>query len=103
MLVRRRRQKSTKLLLWFLFQQTQAITLKTAARRPLIVKDDIEQRTMHLKPAALAVVNEAKLSEPVHEEAHPRPGRADHLGERLLTDVGDNRFGRAFLAEMSQQ
>jgi hypothetical protein len=26
---------------------------------PLIVKDDVEQRTMHLQPAAFAVVHEA--------------------------------------------
>jgi len=44
---------------------------------------------MYLQPAALAIVHEAQLSEPIHEEAHPRPGRADHLGERLLTDIGE--------------
>ncbi len=49
------------------------------------------------------VVNKSQFPEPVHEEANPRAGRADHLGQSFLTDLGDNGFGNAFLAEMSQQ
>ena len=53
--------------------------------------------------STLAIVDEAQLSEPVHEEADPRPGGADHLGKRLLTDLRNYRLGYALLAEMSQQ
>ena len=48
-------------------------------------------------------MNEAQFSEPVHEEADPRPGRADHFRQHLLTDLGDYRLGFAFLAKMGEQ
>jgi hypothetical protein len=57
---------------------------------------------MNLQPA-LAIVNETQLSEPVHEKTDPRPGCAYHLGEGLLTDLGDYRLGHAFLAELNKQ
>ena len=53
--------------------------------------------------AFAAVVNEAHLPEPVHEEIHPRPRCAHHLCEGLLTHLGDYSLGFTFLAEMSQQ
>ncbi len=56
---------------------------------------------MDLKPAV--VVNESQFPKPVHEEADTRAGRADHLGQRFLTDLGHNSFGNALLAEMSKQ
>ena len=57
---------------------------------------------MNLHPA-LPVVEEAQLSEPVHEETDPRPGRADHLREGLLANLGDYGLRHAFLAEVSKQ
>jgi hypothetical protein len=33
------------------------------------------------------VVDETELPELVHEKAHPRACRADHFGQRLLTDI----------------
>src|SRR5438105_14598571 len=57
---------------------------------------------MNLQPVPI-VVNEAQLSEPIHEKTDPRPGCAYHLCESLLTNLGDYRFGRAFLAEVSKQ
>ena len=44
---------------------------------------------MNLQPAP-AIVNEARLPEPVHEKTDPRPGGADHLGEGLLANRGDH-------------
>src|ERR1035437_4233190 len=70
-------------------------------RAGLVVQNYIEQRAMDLQTAV--VVNESQFPEPVHEEAHPRAGRADHLGQSFLTDLGDNGFRNALLAEMSQQ
>lgn len=71
----------------------------------LIVQNYIEQRAVNLQGAfgPTGVVDEAQLPEPVHEKADPRTSGSDHLGESLLTDFGDNGFGNAFLAEMSQQ
>jgi hypothetical protein len=54
-----------------------------------------------LQPAI--VVNESQFPEPVHEEAHPRAGCADHFGQHLLTDLGDYHLGFAFLAKTSEQ
>ena len=57
---------------------------------------------MDLQPAP-AIVDEAQLSEPIHEKTDPRPGCADHFRQRLLTDFGNYRLGFAFLAKMSEQ
>jgi len=57
---------------------------------------------MNLQPA-LAIVEEAQLSEPIHEKTDPRPGGAYHLCEGLLTHLGDESLGLTVLAEMSQQ
>jgi hypothetical protein len=45
------------------------------------------------------VVDEAQLAELVHEMAHPRTSRSDHLRERFLGDFCDDGLGFAFLAE----
>ena len=70
-----------------------------------IVQNYIEQRAVDLQSAfrPAGVVNEAQLPEPVHEEADPRAGGPDHLGQRLLTDLGHYGFRNAFLAKMSEQ
>jgi hypothetical protein len=57
---------------------------------------------MNLHPAP-DIVNEAQLSEPIHEKTDARPGCAYHLGEGLLTDLRDYSLGYAFLAEVSKQ
>src|ERR1700730_12080770 len=57
---------------------------------------------MNLQPT-LAIVNEAYLSEPIHEKTDSRPGCAYHFCEGLLTHLGDYSLGHAFLAEMSKQ
>ena len=61
----------------------------------------IEQRAVDLEAAV--VVNKAELSEPIHEEADPRAGCADHFRQRFLTDLGHYSLGRPFLPEMSEQ
>ena len=52
---------------------------------------------------AAVVGDEAKFAKFVHEEAHARTGRSDHLGERFLADFRDHRLRVAFLAEVRQQ
>jgi hypothetical protein len=58
---------------------------------------------MNLQPAPAIIVNEAQLSEPIHEKTDPRPGSAYHVCEGLLIDLGDYSLGHAFLAEMRKQ
>ena len=53
--------------------------------------------------AVPAIVKEAQLSEPVHKKNDTGPGCADHLGQGLLTDLGDYRLRHAFFSEASQQ
>ena len=55
--------------------------------RQSVVEDDIEQGTVYAQRAI--VTDEAELSEFVHKEANPRPSRPDHLGKRLLADIGN--------------
>src|ERR1019366_10095820 len=58
---------------------------------------------MNLQPTSAVIVDEAQFSEPVHEEADPRTGGADHSRQRLLTDLGNYQLGFAFLAKLSEQ
>jgi hypothetical protein len=58
---------------------------------------------MDCQPAAVAVVDKAQLPELIHEMTDPRPSGADHLCQVVLTHSGNDGFGFAFLAEMSQQ
>ena len=37
------------------------------------------------------------------KEPTPRPSCSDHLGERLLANFRDDRFGCSFLAKIRQQ
>src|SRR6202162_1729019 len=49
------------------------------------------------------VVNEAQLSKFVHEKAHARSRRADHLRQRLLADFGYDWLRPTFLAKIRQK
>jgi hypothetical protein len=56
---------------------------------------------MHFQMAV--VVEEAQLAELIHEMAHPRTGRSDHLRKRPPSDFRDDGLGLALLAEVGQQ
>jgi len=58
---------------------------------------------VNLQPAPAIVVNEAHLSEPVHEKTDPRTGATYHVCKGLLTDLGDYNLADAFLPEVSKQ
>src|SRR5437764_8043576 len=49
------------------------------------------------------VFDETQFAEFVHEKAHARSGRADHLRQRFLTELSHDRLWPAFLAEICQQ
>ena len=57
---------------------------------------------MNLQAASMlaAVLDEPLLAEPVHEKADSRSGGTDHLRQRLLTNLWDNRLGIAVLARI---
>jgi hypothetical protein len=67
----------------------------------LVAQNDTQQRAVDLKVAV--VIDEAQFPEFVHEETDTRPGRADHLGERLLADLGRDRLRPAFLGEIREE
>lgn len=50
-----------------------------------------------------AIINEAQLSEPVHEKTNPGPGRSYHVREGFLTDLRYHSLGGTFLAEVGKQ
>ena len=52
---------------------------------------------------AAVVFDESVLPKTVHEEADAGACGADHLGERLLGDLWNERFGFAGLAELRHQ
>src|SRR5271165_6494507 len=49
------------------------------------------------------VFDKAQFAEFVHEKAHTRPGRTDHLRQRFLTERSHDRLWPAFLAEIRKQ
>src|ERR1035437_3465545 len=67
----------------------------------LVVQYDVEQRAVYLETAI--VMNETQFPEPVHKKTDSRTSRAYHLGQGLLTDLGNYRLGYAFLAKTGEQ
>jgi len=49
------------------------------------------------------VVDVSQFAELVHEKAHPRSGRANHLREGFLTKIPGDRLNRGFFAEIRQK
>jgi hypothetical protein len=55
------------------------------------VQEDVEEGTVDAQVAI--VVDEAQLAELIQKKTHPGPRRANHLGQRLLTDLRNHRLG----------
>ena len=70
-----------------------------------IMQNYVEQRTVDLESALYAsgIMDKTQLPEPVHEKANPRTRGSDHLSQRFLTDLGDDRFRNSFFAEVGKQ
>jgi len=58
------------------------------------VEDDIEEGTVDVQPAV--VVDEPQSVEHILEETDAGPRGADHLGQRFLTDLRNDRLRLAF-------
>src|SRR4029453_2450962 len=67
----------------------------------IVVQDHIQKGIMDLQ--VTVVLDEPELAELVHEAAYARPRGADHLRERLLANLRNDRLRSAFLAEIRQQ
>ena len=61
---------------------------------------------MHVQSAIPArptfVINEPQPAERIHKETDARPGGADHLGQRSLTDLGNDHLRLALRPQMGQ-
>jgi hypothetical protein len=51
-------------------------------------------------PQFAVILDETQFPEFVHEEAHARAGRPDHVGKGLLTDLCRDHLRPAFLSEV---
>ena len=67
----------------------------------LVVQDHVQQRVTDFQFSI--VFNIAQLAKLVHEKAHARSGRANHLREGLLAKLPDDRLSRGFFAEIRQK
>src|SRR5580704_17180748 len=67
----------------------------------LVEQDHVQQGIMDLDFSI--VFDKTQFAELVHEKAHTRSGRADHLRQRLLTKLSHDRLRPAFLAEICKE
>jgi len=62
---------------------------------------------MHMQSAIPAqptfVINEPQFAELIHKETDARTSRTDHLGQRFLIDLPNNRLRLALLPKVGQQ
>jgi len=54
----------------------------------LIVKNHVEKGPVDVDAAV--VIDKAELAKAIHEETHPGSSRSDHVGKRLLRDLGNS-------------
>ena len=66
-----------------------------------VVQDDVEEGAVHME--ATVVIQKAKFAELIHEETDAGACGPDHLGERFLTDLRNDRLRLAFFPEVRQQ
>jgi len=62
------------------------------------MEDDVEERSAHVQLAV--VVNEARFAELIHEETDAGSCGADHVGQRVLTDLRNDHLRLAFFPEV---
>ena len=67
----------------------------------LVEQDYVQQGIMDLDFSV--VFDKTQFAEFVHEKAHARSGRADHLRQRFLTKLSHDRLWSTFLAEICKQ
>jgi hypothetical protein len=58
---------------------------------------------MNSQKAFVLAVDEARILEPVHEEANTRPRGAHHLCQRLMTHLRNRSLGCSMAIEVREQ
>jgi hypothetical protein len=70
------------------------------------MEHEIEVRTMHMQSTISAqpalLLSEPQLAKLIHKEFDAQAGSADHLGQRFLNDLGNDRLRPALLPKVSQ-
>jgi hypothetical protein len=66
-----------------------------------VVQNHVQQGIMNFQFSI--VFDKTQFAEFVHEKAHARSRRADHLRQRFLTELSHDRLGPAFLAEIREE
>src|SRR6266446_2360404 len=66
-----------------------------------VVEHDVEQRTVNFQPAV--IVNQPKLSEPVHKKVNARSSRTDHFRQSFLAYLRNYVLRSPFLSKTRQQ
>ena len=61
------------------------LSLRLALDLGLFMQNSVQQRTVNLYLSVVA--DQSKFAELVHEIAHPRSGRSNHLCQRFLADI----------------
>src|SRR3981189_2423182 len=69
--------------------------------RGLVVQNHVQQGIMDFQSSV--VFDKTQFAEFVHEKAHARSGRADHLRQSFLTKLSHDRLWPAFLAEICKE
>ena len=67
----------------------------------LIVQDHIQQGLVYVDAAV--VFDKPQPAKAIHKKAHARPGGADHLRQRFLRDLRNQRLWLARLAEFGPE
>src|ERR1700738_2368516 len=67
----------------------------------LVEQDHVQQGIMDLDFSV--IFDKTQFAKLVHEEAHARSGRADHLRQRFLTERSHDRLRPSLLAKVCKQ
>src|SRR6266446_6110452 len=67
----------------------------------LVAQNHVQQGIMDFQSSV--VFDKTQFAEFVHEKAHTRSGRADHLRQCFLTKLSHDRLWPAFLAEICKE
>ena len=62
------------------------------------MEEDVDEGTVHVQPAV--EVTESQFAKLLHEETNAGARRADHLDERFLTDLQNDRLRLLFFPKM---
>src|ERR1700730_1802957 len=91
---------------FYSFRRRQPLSTSGSARIPrfdrgLVVQNHVQQGIMDFQFSV--VFDKTQFAEFVHEKAHARSSRANHLRQGFLTERANDRLRLPFLAEICKQ